>query len=298
MTYSCAASWLASYKVGMIELTGDDPLDPAAWHAHDEPAFASSTSTFGVGHGWFVADADDRWWYVYHSKIDTRDGWRRTIHLQPITVSGQGTPIFGAPVPRGAAQPVPAGTPSTPRSDAGRWTFATDGVGDFDYYGHHQFFEVSERGLDLGRVPDAPVNDFRSAEKFVLREGDYTDLTVEATFDPLGATRSMGVLFRTTGPSIGFDTQRGYFACVSVDEHKLLLGRTDGQTWTTIGAATLQARTDRPLTLTVTAEGDHLQVSCAGAAIDLYDDHYTRGSIGVRVVDCHARFLTLSVTPR
>jgi hypothetical protein len=48
----------------------------------------------------------------------------------------------------------------------------------------------------------------------------------------------------------------------------------------------------------VTAEGTHLQVSCAGTAIDVHDDHYTRGSIGVRVVDCHARFLSLSVTPR
>jgi hypothetical protein len=298
VTYACAASWLPTYKVGLMQLTGDDPLDPDAWLAHEQPAFESSTSTYGVGHGSFVSDADDRWWHVYHSKIYPVDGWQRTLHLQPITTSASGTPLFGTAVPRGEVLPVPAGTPWRPRSDVASWTFGVDGVADFDYYGHHQFFAVSERGLDLGCVPEAPVNDFRSAEKFVLRDGDYSDLALDVTFDPLQADRSVGLLFRTTGPSIGVNTQRGYYAGVSIRTHQLLLGRFDGDSWTLVGTAKLQLRRDRPHTLSVMADGDHLQVTCSGAALDVHDDHYTRGSVGVRVVDCHARFLTLSVAPR
>ena len=109
------------------------------------------------------------------------------------------------------------------------------GVDDFDYYGHHQFFAVSDAGLDLGCIPAEPVNDFRSAEKFLLRDGDYEDVTIEVDIDLLDAQRSAGVLFRTTAPTIGFDTQRGYYACLALDTHDLVLGRTDGEQWTTTG---------------------------------------------------------------
>ena len=176
-------------------------------------------------------------------------------------------------------------------------TSAKVGVDDFDYYGHHQFFAVSDAGLDLGCIPAEPVNDFRSAEKFLLRDGDYEDVTIEVDIDLLDARRSAGVLFRTTAPTIGFDTQRGYYACFALDTHDLVLGRTDGEQWTTLATAKLQVRRDRVQRLTVTAEGDHISVTCSGAAIDTHDDHYTRGSVGVRVVECHARFLQLSVKP-
>ena len=296
VTYTCAASWLPTYKVGLLGLTGDDPLDPEAWHAYDRPVFESSPETFGAGHGSFV-DLEGQWWYVFHSKVYPTDGWQRTLHVQPVDVASSGAPVMGAPRARGADLPVPTGQPWTPRSDAATWDFRQVGVDDFDYYGHHQFFAVSDAGLDLGCVPAEPVNDFRSAEKFVLRDGDYENVKIELTVDLLDAQRSVGVLFRTTAPSIGFDTQRGYYACFSLDTHDLVLGRTDGEEWTTLATEKLQVRRDRTQTMTITAEGDHLRVTCSGAAVDTHDDHYRRGSVGMRVVECHARYLTLSVTP-
>jgi GH43 family beta-xylosidase len=296
VTYTCAASWLPTYKVGLLGLTGDDPLDPEAWHAYDRPVFESSPETFGAGHGSFV-DLEGQWWYVFHSKVYPTDGWQRTLHVQPVDVASSGAPVMGAPRARGADLPVPTGQPWTPRSDRAAWDFRQVGVDDFDYYGHHQFFAVSDAGLDLGCVPAEPVNDFRSAEKFVLRDGDYENVKIELTVDLLDAQRSVGVLFRTTAPSIGFDTQRGYYACFSLDTHDLVLGRTDGEEWTTLATEKLQVRRDRTQTMTITAEGDHLRVTCSGAAVDTHDDHYRRGSVGMRVVECHARYLTLSVTP-
>lgn len=295
VVYSCAASWLPTYKLGLLELTGDDPLDPAAWHTYDRPVFASTAATYGVGHGSFV-DVDGAWWHAYHSKIDRRDGWRRTIHLQPLEWHTDGSPDFGSPVPAATPLPAPAG-PTVPRTEARSWTFGHDSMEDLDYYGHHQFYAVSEAGLDLGRPPDAPVNNFRSAEKIVLRGGDFTDLTVQASFTLVSVRRSVGVLFRTTAPAVGIDAQRGYFACLSLDTRDLLLGRSDGHTWRTLAKTRLQVRTDRTQTLTVTAQGDHIVVTCAGATIDTYDDHYRRGTVGVRVVDSHARFRSMSVTP-
>ncbi|MGI9244721.1 MAG: sulfatase-like hydrolase/transferase, partial [Verrucomicrobiales bacterium] len=50
VTYSCGASWLPSYKLGMLELIGKDPLDPASWKKWKGSVFQSTNETLGVGH--------------------------------------------------------------------------------------------------------------------------------------------------------------------------------------------------------------------------------------------------------
>ncbi len=99
MIYSAAASWLPTYKLGLLELTGENPLDPAAWKKHPEPVFQSTESTFGVGHSCFVKSPDDKeWWHVFHAKRDREPGWRRSIFIQPFTFDANHFPIFGRPV--------------------------------------------------------------------------------------------------------------------------------------------------------------------------------------------------------
>ncbi|WP_277510828.1 family 43 glycosylhydrolase [Ereboglobus sp. PH5-5] len=103
--YSASGSWQTSYKLGLLELTGDDPLAPGAWRKHPEPVFAPAAKTWGVGHASFVKSPDGREdWIVYHAKLERADGWHRGIFAQPFTWTEDGFPNFGTPVAPG--QPV------------------------------------------------------------------------------------------------------------------------------------------------------------------------------------------------
>lgn len=109
IVYSCAASWLPSYKLGMLELLGDDPLDAASWKKRPEPVFESTESTYGVGHSCFVqAWGDDQWWHVFHAKRDRNPGWDRAIFVQAMQVDARGFPVFGKPVAAGQTLSRPA----------------------------------------------------------------------------------------------------------------------------------------------------------------------------------------------
>lgn len=101
MIYSCGASWLPTYKLGLLELTGDDPLSPAAWKKHPEPVFQSTDTVFGVGHCCFFTTDEDsdtpQCWMTYHAKRRRDPGWLRDVFLQPITFDAAGFPHFGKP---------------------------------------------------------------------------------------------------------------------------------------------------------------------------------------------------------
>ncbi len=296
LVYSCAASWLDTYKLGLLELIGDDPLEPDSWSRSPAPVFVGTGATYGVGHGSFVA-LDDGWWHVFHAKIDRRDGWRRTLHVQPMSFDGEGKPSFGEPLPRGQALPAPGGS-GTPRTSGGRWAFGSwADLSEFDYYGHHQFVEVSDSGLDLGVEPAAPVNNFRCAEKVVLRDGDFVDVEVETTLRLVDGSRSMGVLVRTTGPAVGYDAQHGYFAGFAMDRRALVIGKTDGSGWTSLAETPFGIDTSQEQTLTVRAVGDLISVESLGARAEVRDGDHSHGSVGLRVVDTHCRFTQLQVRP-
>lgn len=92
VSYSCGASWLPTYKVALLELVGDDPLDPAAWRKLDEPFLRSDENLFGVGHGSFVRDANGRTLYFYHAKLDRSPGWDRAVYYRPVEFDADGLP--------------------------------------------------------------------------------------------------------------------------------------------------------------------------------------------------------------
>lgn len=108
--FSCAASWLPTYKLGLLELVGEDPLKPSSWKKHSEPVFKSTPSTFGVGHGSFVESLDgNEWWHLYHAKRNRKPGWDRSIFAQPFVFTHEGFPDFGRPVAPGSTLPLPSG---------------------------------------------------------------------------------------------------------------------------------------------------------------------------------------------
>ena len=115
IVYSADASWTTAYKLGLLRLDGDDPLDASAWEKVG-PVFSGYASAdgdvYGVGHNSTPVTSLDgsESWLIYHTKTVARDGWDdRAIAAQRFTWNADGTPNFGQPLPLSAAQPLPSG---------------------------------------------------------------------------------------------------------------------------------------------------------------------------------------------
>jgi GH43 family beta-xylosidase len=299
VTYSCGASWSATYKLGLLELTGADPSDPASWKKHPEPVFKSGNGVIGVGHSTFVPSPDgSEIWHVYHAKVDDRSGWRRAVSVQPVSFKADGFPDFGTPVRTGTPQPVPAGqkTPEVRLPLALKLHTAADLKG-FSYFGHQQFLATAKDGVDLGVVPQHPVNDYRSGEKLVLDGGNFTDVQASVDLRFIRGGRDAGLLIRATQPSVGFDAQHGYFAGLIPDQKRVVFGKTDGNSWQEIARAEVDVNKDKTTSLTVNASGSEFRIFLDGKEVlKATDTTYKSGSIGLRVVDTHARFSDLKVS--
>lgn len=64
LSFSADASWTKDYKTGILELVGDDPLNPDHWQKNEYPLL------FNTGHGCWVDD-----YHVYHRKMSSFPGW-------------------------------------------------------------------------------------------------------------------------------------------------------------------------------------------------------------------------------
>ena len=140
-----------------------------------------------------------------------------------------------------------------------------------------------------------PVDVYRTGEKIVLRDGAYDDFRLGVSFRFLEAHRAAGVLFRCSGAAVGYDAQNGYFAGIALDREALVLGKTDGFGYVSLAEAPLAIDIEATHTVEVTARGDRITVTSGAAVIDVRDDDYSAGSIGLRVVDTGTCFLHLEV---
>ncbi|NND99040.1 MAG: sulfatase-like hydrolase/transferase [Pirellulaceae bacterium] len=299
VVYSCGASWLPTYKLGMMELVGDDPLEPSSWMKRPKPVFSGTDQVYGVGHSCFVRSPDGRqWWHVFHAKQDREPGWRRAIYVQPMKVGKRGFPLFGEPIPGGESIDRPAGEFSSvlklPVSLFGK----SPSGATWSYYGHHQFADLNQDGLHLGRVVSDPINAYRSGEKILLdhRCPDNVSTSVQINFRGDESARDAGILFRCSGASVGYDAQRGYFAGLIPKTKLAILGKTNGTTWTELARAPTQIDVNVPQTIAVTVVDADISVSHNGMErIQFTDDSYTSGTAGLRVVNTHAVFSEFTI---
>ena len=97
IVYSASGSWTDDYCLGMLTLTGDDPLDPNAWTKSEEPVFKRLDNVaVGPGHCSFTTAVDGSVWMVYHANLEAGTGWGgRSVWIAPITFDEQGVPNFG-----------------------------------------------------------------------------------------------------------------------------------------------------------------------------------------------------------
>ncbi|WP_250031354.1 family 43 glycosylhydrolase [Paractinoplanes maris] len=114
VVYSASACWGPDYKLGLLTLTGTDPMNPAHWTKSANPVFQRSdaNSVFAPGHnGFFKSPDGTEDWIVYHANDSAGGGcdMNRSTRAQKFTWNADGTPNFGTPVRLGVTLTAPSG---------------------------------------------------------------------------------------------------------------------------------------------------------------------------------------------
>ncbi|MEL7974866.1 family 43 glycosylhydrolase [Isoptericola sp. F-RaC21] len=112
VTFSASSCNTPDYALGLLELTGADPLDPGAWTKSPDPLLQRGNGVFGPGHnGFFTSPDGTEDWIVYHGNTSATQGCgdTRQTRVQKVGWNDDGTPSLGAPVPSGEALAPPSG---------------------------------------------------------------------------------------------------------------------------------------------------------------------------------------------
>jgi GH43 family beta-xylosidase len=114
VVYSASACWGPDYKLGLLTLTGSNPLNPAHWTKSPNPVFQrnDANGVFAPGHnGFFTSPDGTEDWIVYHANDSAGGGcdMNRSTRAQKFTWNADGTPNFGTPVRLGVTLTAPSG---------------------------------------------------------------------------------------------------------------------------------------------------------------------------------------------
>ncbi|MDX3228291.1 glycoside hydrolase family 43 protein [Streptomyces sp. ME19-01-6] len=117
LTFSASHCNTPDYKLGLMELTGSDPLAAGAWKKFANPVFQRSDANgvYGPGHNFFFPSPDGKEvWMAYHANSKATDGCSgtRTTRAQKVNWNADGTPNFGTPASTSTALAEPSGTPA------------------------------------------------------------------------------------------------------------------------------------------------------------------------------------------
>ena len=115
--YSASACWGPNYALGMLTLTGPDPMQAESWTKNPTPVFQRSNDNkvFGPGHNTFFTSPDGKEdWIVYHANRSFSGGCDmfRSPRIQKFAWNPDGTPSFGVPVSAKTELAVPSGEPA------------------------------------------------------------------------------------------------------------------------------------------------------------------------------------------
>ncbi|MBN7827732.1 family 43 glycosylhydrolase [Bowmanella dokdonensis] len=112
MTYSASFCNTPDYKLGLMELVGNDPLNREHWKKYPQPVFSRTDTVFGPGHnGFFQSPDGSEEWLVYHGNDSVEHGCSatRSLRAQKFTWNEDGTPNFGKPLTPGVVVAPPSG---------------------------------------------------------------------------------------------------------------------------------------------------------------------------------------------
>ncbi len=101
IVYSASGSWSDYYCLGMLELTGDNPLLPDAWIKHEQPVFEGTDCVISPGHPSFLKIGTQDYIVYHHTRIKG-GGWQnRQVKIQPFYWQNF-KPVFGTPLQDGS----------------------------------------------------------------------------------------------------------------------------------------------------------------------------------------------------
>jgi GH43 family beta-xylosidase len=109
LVYSASGSWTVDYCLGLMELTGTDPLNTSHWQKKG-CVFQKTGQAWGLGHCSFVKSPDGTEdWIIYHAKSKRKKGWNdRNVRAQKFGWNADGLPHFGEPIIAGVPIPAPS----------------------------------------------------------------------------------------------------------------------------------------------------------------------------------------------
>jgi GH43 family beta-xylosidase len=109
--YAANFSGSDEYALGMLRLTGRDPMDASAWEKLPEPlmAPAKDIGVYGPGHCSFTKSPDGTEdWMIYHAAKASGSGWDRSARAQKVEWVND-TPYMGRPLSLGEKVKLPSG---------------------------------------------------------------------------------------------------------------------------------------------------------------------------------------------
>ena len=113
IVFSANGSWTNEYKLGLLELCGDDLLRESSWQKRPAPLLISDLAIggpFGPGHASFIHSSynDGRIYCIFHGTEKPDEGWNnrkaRLVNMGPEHFHSQGRTVCcakGAPAPSG-----------------------------------------------------------------------------------------------------------------------------------------------------------------------------------------------------
>ncbi|MCY1145643.1 family 43 glycosylhydrolase [Actinoplanes sp. Pm04-4] len=116
LTFSASSCNTPDYKLGMLTLTGSNPLAAASWTKKSTPIFQRSDAN-GVygpgGQGFFNSPDGAETWLVYHANESTAQGCggTRTTRIKKVSWNSDGSPNLGTPDRVSASLTGPSGDP-------------------------------------------------------------------------------------------------------------------------------------------------------------------------------------------
>ncbi|GIE99412.1 family 43 glycosylhydrolase [Paractinoplanes rishiriensis] len=116
LTFSASSCNTPDYKIGMLTLTGSDPMQAGSWTKKSTPIFQRNdgASVYGPGHHSFFTSPDgSETWMAYHANETTAQGCggTRTTRIKKVNWNSDDTPNLGTPDSLSSTLTAPSGDP-------------------------------------------------------------------------------------------------------------------------------------------------------------------------------------------